>query len=216
MVAEHGGPSSRLIGRSALTLCAAGPLILLATLLHPSRETPATIMEAESRLVASHALYTVAYLLAMFGLAALSATATIRGGRLAQTGLVASFMGTGLLAVSGNFGFLAPVLATESPEAITAIEDYPPVVLFNAAAALGFAGGWVILGIAILSGGGGFARVSGASMALGAPMHLVGFGLAQFVSASLWFLAVLGSLLLGSALVWCGYRAWLGSRVRRT
>jgi hypothetical protein len=41
---------------------------------------------------------------------------------------LAAFTGTMLIAVSGNFGFLAPVLAAESPQAIDAINRYLPEV----------------------------------------------------------------------------------------
>ncbi len=44
-----------------------------------------------------------------------------------------------LIAVSGNFGFLAPVLAAQSPATIDAINRYPPEAALNVAAFGGFA-----------------------------------------------------------------------------
>jgi hypothetical protein len=43
-------------------------LIVLATLLHPSRETAGTIVASEPRLVAAHVVYTLAWLLVLLGL----------------------------------------------------------------------------------------------------------------------------------------------------
>jgi hypothetical protein len=37
---------------------------------------------------------------------------------------------------------------------------------------------------------------------------VVGFGLAQTVSAALWSSAILGSVALGVGLAWPGYRLW--------
>jgi hypothetical protein len=50
-----------------LALVAAGVLMVVATLLHPSRETASTIVATEPRLVAAHVVYTLAWLLVLFG-----------------------------------------------------------------------------------------------------------------------------------------------------
>jgi hypothetical protein len=44
-----------------LALVAAGVLMVVATLLHPSRETATTIVASEPRLVAAHVVYTLAW-----------------------------------------------------------------------------------------------------------------------------------------------------------
>jgi hypothetical protein len=98
----------------------------VATALHPSRETPATILESEVRLVAAHALFTLSYLLVLLGLPGLYGAASVRMGRLGLVGFLLVFLGTMLIAVSGNFGFLAPVLAAQSPATIDVINRYPP------------------------------------------------------------------------------------------
>ena len=49
-------------------LAAAGVLIVVATLLHPSGETLSTIIASEVGLVAAHSAYTVAWLLVLLGL----------------------------------------------------------------------------------------------------------------------------------------------------
>jgi hypothetical protein len=43
-----------------LALLAASVLMVIATLLHPSEETATTIVASEPRLVAAHAVYTLA------------------------------------------------------------------------------------------------------------------------------------------------------------
>jgi hypothetical protein len=50
---------------SGIACILAGLLLTLATLIHPSRETPEIILEQELRLVASHWLYTITHKLRM-------------------------------------------------------------------------------------------------------------------------------------------------------
>jgi hypothetical protein len=128
-------------------------------------------------------------------------------GRLGLAGFVLSFVGTTLLAVSGYFGFLAPVLAGKAPESIDAISGYPPVVGLSGMGAMGFVFGFVSLGMA-MSRTATLPRSSGILVAVGAPIHLFGFALAQFVSPGLWTLAILGSVVLGTGLAWPGYQMW--------
>lgn len=188
-------------------MAAGGLLFAVATVLHPSQETPVTILETEARLVGSHAVYVVSYVLILLGLPALYGAAWRRLGRWGLAGFLVAFAGTVLLAVSGQFGFIAPVLAAEAPATLDTIIVYLPVVVFNGFAAVGFIAGYVILGISIATSR-VFPRWSGVLIAVGAPVHLVGFGVAQLASPALWFVAVLGSLALGSGLAWCGYRMW--------
>jgi hypothetical protein len=68
-------------------LVAAGPLIVVATLLHPSRETVTTIGASETRLVAAHVVYTVAWLLVLLGLPGIYAAHRGGMGRLGLVGL---------------------------------------------------------------------------------------------------------------------------------
>jgi hypothetical protein len=49
-------------------------------------------------------------------------------GRLGLVGFLAAFTGTMLIAVSGKRRVLVPVLATESPQTIDAINRYLPEV----------------------------------------------------------------------------------------
>jgi len=207
VVVERGQRSPpALLPWSGMVLVVGGGLMVVATALHPSLETPTTILDSEVRLVAAHVLYTVSYLLVALGLPGLYwAAGPVRVGRLGLAGFLITFMGTALLAVSGNFGFIAPVLAAEAPATIDAISHYPPVVGLNAVAGAGFMVGFVLFGIALTKTV-TLPRSSGILVAVGAPSHLIGFALAQFLSPTLWFIAVLGSVALGSGLAWAGYQ----------
>jgi hypothetical protein len=208
VVLEHRGPSLATLSRwSGLALVAGGLLLAVATALHPSRETTSTILQAEVRLVAAHVLFTLASLLVLLGLPGLYGAESVRMGRLGLTGFLLAFTGTTLIAVSGNFGFIAPVLATESPATIDAINLYPPVVALNAVAFGGFVVGFVLFGVAMAKST-SLPRSSGLLVAVGAPAQVVGFALAQTVSPALWTVAILGSLALGAGLAWSGYQLW--------
>ena len=128
-------------------------------------------------------------------------------GRLGLVGFLAAFAGTMLIAVSGNFGFLAPVLAAESPQTIDAINRYPPEVALNVVAFGGFVVGFVLFGMAMAKTA-SFPRPSGLLVGVGAPTQVVGFALSQLVTPALWAVAVLGSLALGAGLAWPGFRMW--------
>jgi hypothetical protein len=196
-----------LLRWSGLALVAGGLLMAVATALHPSRETTATILEAEVRLVAAHVLFTLSYLLVLLGLPGLYGAESVRMGRLGLVGFLLAFMGTMLIAVSGNFGFLAPVLAAEAPRTIDAINRYPPEAALNGVAFAGFVAGFVTFGMAMARTA-TFPRSSGLLVAVGTLTQVVGFALAQLVSPALWSLAVLGSVALGAGLAWPGYRLW--------
>jgi hypothetical protein len=208
VVLEHKGPSvAALLRWSGLALIAGGLLMAVATALHPSRETAATILQAEVRLVAAHVLFTLSSLLVLLGLPGLYGAESARMGRLGLVGFLVAFMGTTLVAVSGNFGFLAPVLAAESPATIDAINVYPPEVALNGVAFVGFVVGFVLFGMAMAKTA-TLPRFSGLLVAVGAPIQVFGFALGQTVSPALWSFAVLGSVALGAGLGWPGYRMW--------
>lgn len=126
----------------------AGPLIALATLLHPSRETAATIIASEPRLVAAHVLSTVYGLLVLLGLPGLYAAHRGGFGRLGSAGFLTALTGTYLIAVTGYFGFMAPFLAKHSPAVLDAMNRYGPVVVSSGLAATTY-----IVGYAMCAGG---------------------------------------------------------------
>jgi hypothetical protein len=197
----------RLLRWSGMALLAAGVLMVIATPLHPSRETPATIIASETGLVAAHALYTLAWLLVLLGLPGLYLSQRRQLRRLGLVGFLVAFSGTYLIAVSGNFGFLAPVLAKDFPAAIDATIKYRPVAILNGLAVPAFIIGYVIFGIAMTRTS-TMPRWSGVLIAVGAPAHLLGFGIAQLVSTAAWSVALLGSVSLAAGLAWSGYRMW--------
>jgi hypothetical protein len=145
------GKRGARIGSSAQMerIGAGGVLLAVATPLHPSRETATTIIADEVRLVAAHALSTLSSLLVLLGLPGLYMAHRGGKGRLGLAGFLGAWSGTYLIAVSGNFGFLAPVLAKESPAVIDAILDYRPVVALNGLAVIGFVAGYALFGIAM-------------------------------------------------------------------
>ena len=136
--AEGAGPLVRLLRWCGLALVAGAVLMVVATLLHPASETAATIVASEPWLVSAHVVYTLAWLLVLLGLPGLYAAQ--RGGmrRLGLVGFVIAFTGTYLIAVTGNFGFLAPVLAKHAPPVLDSINRYLPVVIINGLAAILF------------------------------------------------------------------------------
>ena len=190
-----------------MALIAGGVLMVAATLLHPSRETATTIVASESRLVAAHVVYTMAWLLVLLGLPGLYAAQRGGMGRLGLLGFLTAFSGTYLIAVTGNFGFLAPVLAKQSPAVLDSISQYSPVVIVNGLAAVLFMIGYILFGVAMIRTA-ALSRWSGVLVAVGAPAHLLGFGIAQLVSTAAWPIAILGSASLGAGLAWAGYRLW--------
>ena len=204
-----GPAASKLLRGCGAALVAGGVMLVVATLLHPSVESTSSILEAEKRLVAAHILFTSGFIAVLLGLPGLYARQSVRMGRLGAAGFLASIVGTALLAVTGNFGFLAPVLAAQSPESIDAISTYPPVVVVNAVGAVTFMVGFVMFGTAMTRTA-TLPRAAGILVALGAPLHLIGFGLAQFASPVLWPLAVLGSAALGAGLALPGIVLWQG------
>jgi hypothetical protein len=205
--AEEAGPLAGLFRWCGIALIAAGALMVLATLLHPSRETATTIVASEPRLVAAHVVYTLAWLLVLLGLPGLYAAQRGRMGRLGLVGFLTAFCGTYLIAVTGNFGFLAPILAKQSQTVLDSINQYPPVVIINGLAAILFMIGYILFGVAMIRTV-TLPRWAGILVAVGAPAHLLGFGIAQLVSTAAWAIAILGSVSLGAGLAWPGYRLW--------
>jgi len=192
---------------SGIACILAGLLLTLATLIHPSRETPEIILEKELRLVTAHWLTTCAFGFLLLGVPGLYATQSERAGRLGLVSFLMVFFGTLFFAVSNNYGFIAPVLAAGAPAMLDAINAYPPVITLNALLAVGFFLGFIFFGIATLR-----ARVlplqTGILMIIGSPLNLVGAVLGLLVSEAFWIVAILGALVLGLGLAWAGYSLW--------
>ena len=100
-MAKDAGHLVGVLRWAGMALVVAGALMVVATVLHPSRETAATIA-TESRLVAAHVGYTLAWLLVLLGLPGLYAAQRGRMGRLGLVGFLTAFLGTYLIAVTGT------------------------------------------------------------------------------------------------------------------
>jgi uncharacterized membrane protein YdjX (TVP38/TMEM64 family) len=91
VMAEDAGRLARLVRWCGMALMAAAVLMVVATLLHPSRETVTTIVASESGLVAAHVVYTLAWLLVLLGLPGLYAAQRGGMGRLGLAGFLTAF-----------------------------------------------------------------------------------------------------------------------------
>ncbi len=100
-----------------------------------------------------------------------------------------------------------PVLAKQSPTMLDAIDQYSPVVIINGLAAVLFVIGYVVFGIAMIMTG-MLPRWSAVLVAVCAPAHLRGFGIAQLVWTAAWPIAILGSASLAAGLARPGCRLW--------
>src|SRR4051812_28611324 len=185
LMADQAGRLAHLLRWCGVALIAGGVLMVVATLLHPSRETARTIVASEPRLIAAHVVYTLAWLLVLLGVPGLYAAQRGGMGRLGLVGFLTAFSGTYLIAVTGNFGFLAPVLAKQSPAALDSLGQYLPVVIINGFAAILFMIGYVLFGVAMIRTP-ALPRRAGILVAVGAPAHLLGFGIAQLVTSAAW------------------------------
>jgi hypothetical protein len=75
-----------------MALVVAGVLMVVATVLHPSRETATTIVASEVGLVAAHVLYTLSWLLVLLGLPGLCLAQRDAIGRLGSVGFLTAFL----------------------------------------------------------------------------------------------------------------------------
>jgi hypothetical protein len=185
----------------------AGVLLALATVVHPSHETPRIILEQELRLVAAHWLYTLFCGFFLLGLPGLYAAQSEQAGRLGFVSFLMVFLGTVCFVESNNYGFIAPVLAARAPALLTAVNMYPSVAALNGLLIVGFFLGLIFFGLAALR-----ARVlpfpAGILLAIGSPLYVVGGALGQLVFEALWGVAILGGVAMGLGLVWAGYSLW--------
>ena len=193
---------------SGIACIVAGMLMVVATLVHPSRETPDVILEQELRLVAAHWLSTFSYGFLLLGLPGLYVAQAERAGRLGLVSFLMVFFGTLFFAVSNNYGFIAPVLAAGAPAMLDAINAYPPIVTLNGLLIVGFFLGFILFGLATLRAG-VLPSKTGILMAIGSPLIMVGFSLGLLVFEAFWIIGILGSLALNLGLAWAGYSLWL-------
>ena len=194
---------------SGIACVLSGVLFTLAYMVHPSQETPLTILSMETRLVAGHWFFTLSFAFLLLGLPGLFVAQAEKAGWLGLISFLMVFFGTVFFAVSNDFGFIAPVLAAHAPDMLDAINAYPPVIVTNALLAIGFILGFILFGVGMLRAG-VFPMQAGLLVAIGTPVNLIGGALALTITPALWVVAVLGALLLGSGLAWAGFWLWNG------
>ena len=192
---------------SGIACILAGVLFALATLIHPSKETPEIILKQEFRLVAAHWLYTWFFGFFMLGLTGLYTSQSERAGRFGLVSYLVLFFGALFFAVSNNYGLIAPVLAAHAPAMLDAINAYPAEVALNGLLFVGFYLGFIFFGITTLK-----ARVLprqiGILMVIGSPLNIVGSVLGLLLLEAFWIVAILGAFVMGLALLQAGYALW--------
>ena len=192
---------------SGIACIVAGVLFALATLVHPSRETPEIILQQEFRLVTAHWLYTFFFGFFMLGLTGLYAAQSERAGRLGVVSYLILFFGALFFAVSNNYGLIAPVLAAQAPAMLDAINAYPSEVVLNGLLFVGFYLGFIFFGITTLKAR-VFPRQIGILMVIGSPLNIVGSVLGLLLLEAFWIVAILGAFVMGLALLRAGYALW--------
>ncbi len=190
----------------ALILC--GVLTPLAQIIHPSDERPQTILAQTGRLVTGHVLSTVAILLGLLGLVGLYLYESEETGILGLAGFILAFTGNVLLTTSGNFGYIAPVLASHAPDTLAAANTYPPELILDVVMVLSYIIGFLLLGMATVRAR-RLPRLSGWLLAASPPVFLIfsGISLASGLTAFYWF-GILGQVLFGIGLVLAGRVLW--------
>lgn len=184
-----------------------GVLIALSIMVHPSQETPITILQQEPRLLIGHWLIAFSLAFLLLGLPGIYVAQSERAGRLGLISFLMVSFGAVFFAISSNYGFIAPVLAAHAPDMLDAINLYPPEIALNILLTVGFLLGFILFGIANLRAG-VFPRFAGVAFIVGTPLYLLGGVLALEVSSVLWVIGILGATLLGSGIACAGYYVW--------
>src|SRR5512140_2030840 len=159
-------PTRKLFRMSGLSLFIGGILTPLSIIIHPAEESTQAILTQTWRLVSGHVLGTLAIIFVMLGLTGLYVFEAGKAGRLGLIGFVLAFSGNILLATSGNYGYIAPVLAARSPDLLSAINAYPPELGLDLLMVLTYITGFLLLGIATFRAG-RLPRWSGPLIAMG-------------------------------------------------
>jgi hypothetical protein len=189
---------------SGVCLILAGVCLAVGIIIHPSKETPQIILAQETRLIVGHWLLTFYCGFLMLGLTGVYAGWSKQLGRLGLAGFLLLFFGTLFYAVSGDYGFNAPVLAKLAPQTLAAINAYPSVAFMDGLFAVFLFLGFILFGLAIQRSR-IFPPWSGILIATGWSLFMIFAPLALLVFEPLWVVAVLGTVMLGLGLGWLGY-----------
>ncbi|MCB0215851.1 MAG: hypothetical protein H6648_07410 [Caldilineae bacterium] len=192
-----------LIRWSGMSLLAAGILVAIGALMHPDESVEGAM--ALPSWGTAHMILVLSLILVVFGLTGLY-------GRLAGSGML-SLVGY-VLAVASSLMFLgitfveawiAPAVVASGPEGAALMAMDGPIMsgqlgMVLMAAALAYAVGWLLLGVAVWQDGG---------LPKWAGLLLIAGGLLMPFSPPLPQIAFqLGAVLLGAAAVWLGWTMW--------
>ena len=200
--------TKNMIRWSGFAFILAGVLMVLATIIHPSTETPQSILMEEGRLITAHWLYTFYSVFVLLGLPGVYALHSREMGRTGLAGFLLLFFGTIFYAVSSDYGFNAPVLARMAPQTLDAINAYLPVAIMDALMVLCMFPGFILFGIAMHRSL-AFPRWSGLLVALGWPLFIIMSAMSLFLLPQLWIFAIFGTILAGAGLASAGYAMWV-------
>jgi hypothetical protein len=199
-----------LIRWSGISLFLAGVLLTLGTIIHPSNETPQTIINLESRLVGGHWLLTFYAAFLMLGLPGVYASHAKEFGRLGLASFLLLFFGTLFYAISSDYGFNAPVLAKLAPPTLDAINAYPPVVVMDGLFVVLLLFGFILFGITLRRSH-LYTTWSAVLIIFGWPIFMIASAIALLVFEPVWYIAILGAACLGAGLCGVGVTTWNGN-----
>ncbi len=199
-----------LLRRAGIACMLAGVLIPLGMIVHPAVEDSATILRETDRLVVAHFISTAGLIALLLGLVGAYACQADCVGRAGMAGFLLAFAGSVLLAVSNDYGFMAPVLAARDPALLSAVNAYGPEMALNGLMVLGYMLGFMLFGV-IVARASVLPRWAGAAVALGALLFLVGGAVEYGMDVSAAFLvAAGGQVLFGAGVFAWGVRLWSG------
>jgi hypothetical protein len=186
----------------------AGVLFALAALVHPAREDAATVLNTTPQILTAHWFFAASSAPMLLGLVGLYVCQAKQSGRLGLAGFMLAFIGTLLVLLTGYYGFMLPLLASEAPLVLARVLNYGPVAALGGLTVLTFFPGLMIFGLATMRSR-VLPRRGGLLLIIGAPLFLIG-GLAVAFAAldTLYLIAILGSVLLGLGFIQLGYTLW--------
>ena len=208
MVNEMGKSTANLVRWSGMACILAGVIAPVAMVIHPAKEDVPTILSQTARLITAHSLFTLAYVLTLWGLVGLLVCHARKIGALGLTGFILAFTGTVLFAVSGEYGFFAPVLAAHAPAMLDAENAYMPVAVMDGLMALSYGLGYILFGVATARAG-VLPRIGGIFLVVGVPLFFIGAAAALGMNLPfLYWIAVAGQTLIGLGLIVLGLPLW--------
>lgn len=205
--------SDKLLRWSGLALIVAGALSPLSIAVHPAQETVPIILGQTWRLIAGHVLGTAAIVFVLLGMVGMYLVQAEQVGRLGLAGFLLAFVGNILLATSGNYGYIAPVLAARAPELLAEVNAYGPELGLNLLMVVTYILGFILLGVASARAG-VLPRWAAILLAVGIPIFFVAAGVSLSAgAANIYLIAIAGQVLFGAGLIGTGRQLWSGKRL---